>query len=74
MNTYTVRQLDAVGKVVSEKQVEASGNDAALRQLKNVAEMAERIEVYDADNNRVGEIVVAYWRRAYRRQGAGRRQ
>ena len=67
MSPYTVRQLDAQGDVVREAQVEASSTDEALRQLKDVVDTAQRIEVYDVNDERVRQIGVAYWCQKWRR-------
>lgn len=68
VNPYKVRQLDAEGEVVSEKHVAAPTYDAVLRQLTSVAEKAERIEVYNEDGDRSGEVNVDYWRQRVQRK------
>ena len=66
MDPYTVRQLDADGEVLSEKRVEAQNYDGVLRQLKKIAREVRRIEVYDQDGNRAGEINADFWRQRVR--------
>lgn len=67
MNTYVVRQVDEQGDVISDQHVEAMDNDAALRQLRNINEFTERIDVYNSEELRVGQISGEYWRSKYRR-------
>ncbi|MCA9262864.1 MAG: hypothetical protein KDA60_03405 [Planctomycetales bacterium] len=59
--TYTLRQLDSSGTLVDEKRVNAHSYHAALRQLKDAADGAEKIEVYNGENEKAGEISVEYW-------------
>ena len=67
MRPYTVRQLDQQGGVISEKHIEAPHTEAALRQLAGIADTTRRIEVYDADHKKVGEVLDDYWRRRFQR-------
>jgi hypothetical protein len=64
---YTIRQLDQQGGVVSEKRVEADHTDGALRQLTGITDATVRIEVYDADQEKVGETLADFWRRKVQR-------
>ena len=67
MNEFQVRQIDANGHVVSEKLVTAHDYVAVLRQLREVNEEAERIEVYNDEGRKSGEVCVKYWRQKGRR-------
>ena len=67
MNSYILRQIDAEGSIVSEKHVEATGADAALRQLSDIEIATRRINVHDTDGQQVGQINADYWRQKYRR-------
>lgn len=62
VSSYTVRQLDSDGQVVSEKQVAAHSYSAALRELRDVVDEAQRIEVFNREGEKAGEIGVDYWR------------
>jgi hypothetical protein len=67
MNLYTLRQLDAQRSIVSEKRVEATGADAALRQLNDIELATCRINVHDIDDQQVCQVNADYWRQRYRR-------
>ena len=67
MKPYTVRQVDDQGDVVSERHVEAANTDQALRQLTDITETTQRIEVLDSDQERVRQIGADYWRHKFRR-------
>lgn len=62
MNEFQVRQIDASGHVVSEKLVTAHDYGAVLRQLKEVDQEAERIEVYNDEGKKSGEVCAKYLR------------
>lgn len=62
-NPYTLRQLDKHGVVLKEAQVVAGSYATAVRELKNVVDGAERIEVYNHEGKVAGEVSVEYWRR-----------
>ena len=66
MNSYQLRQLDDDGQVISERRVEADDYSAALRQLKEVFGDAQRIQIYNEQDEKAGEISVDYWRREVR--------
>ena len=63
---YTVRQIDTDGRILAEKQVEAHDYNVALRQIGNVIEGAKRIEVYNQQGEKAGQIHVDYWRKKVR--------
>ncbi|MEX0819603.1 MAG: hypothetical protein WD070_08410 [Pirellulaceae bacterium] len=65
---YKVRQLDTEGQVLSEKQVTAPDSGTALRQLKDVFAETQRIEVYNDDGEKAGEMDGDYWRQRVRRR------
>ena len=62
MNPYSIRQLDAEGQTLSEKQVIAPSYNGALRELKEIVDRATRIVVYTSAGEMAGEISVDYWR------------
>ena len=68
MNPYKVRQIDALGQVLSEKQVAAQTYNAALRQLDDVLDETQRIQVFNDVGEKAGEMNVDYWRRTMRRR------
>ena len=68
MSSYQIRQLDKDGHLVSERHVEAHDCTAAMRQLKEVSRDAQRIEIYNEQGERAGEISVGYWRRKMHRR------
>jgi hypothetical protein len=47
--------------------VEAGNTDEALRQLRDVPDVTDRIDVYDGNEERVRQIGAAYWRQKWRR-------
>lgn len=61
MKPYSIRQLDSQGHVVSQREVEAPDYTAALRQLKDVCDDTQRIEVCNGAGDKAGEISVDYW-------------
>lgn len=69
VNSYQVRQLDSDGLVLSERQVDAHDCNSAIRQLQDVYLEAQRIEVYNEQGEKAGEIKADYWRqkRVHRR-------
>ena len=62
MQTYTIRQIDEHGAVISEKQIEADSANTALRDLRKASEAMRRIVVYDGNQQRVRQIDGDYWR------------
>ena len=61
MNSYKMTQLDADGTVLAEHEVVAFSYNAALKQLKEVADDAQRIEVHNHEGDKVGAMHVDYW-------------
>ena len=68
ISPYKVRQLDDHGDVLSETQVAAHSCSAALQELNNVVDDAQRIEVYNEEGEKAGEVNVDYWRIKRRRR------
>lgn len=64
---YRLRQVDAQGQVLSETEVAAHSYSAALRELDDVVETAQRIEVLNDRAEKAGEVNVDYWRLKWRR-------
>jgi hypothetical protein len=62
VNPYSIRQLDAEGQTLSEKQVVAPSYNGALRELKEIVDQATRIKVYNSEGEKAGEMSVDYWR------------
>jgi hypothetical protein len=68
MNSYKVRQIDAYGQVLSERHVEANSYDSVLRQLNDVAQETQQIEVNNQDGEVAGQINADFWRQRVRRR------
>ncbi len=62
LSPYTVRQMTTEGQVVSERQVAAQSYSAALREMGKVSEEAQRIEVFNSEGEKAGEIGADHWR------------
>ncbi|WP_145100980.1 hypothetical protein [Rosistilla carotiformis] len=66
-NVYTIRQIDSHKTVLSEKQVEAVSSEAAAKQLKQVVDETDKIEV-TLNGETVNEMGVSYWKQRIRRR------
>lgn len=67
VQTYAVRQIDKHGAIISEKQVEADSADKALRELRETSKEVHRIEVYNASQEQVRQVLAEHWRVKRRR-------
>ena len=67
VNPYKLRQLDKQGDLLCENVVAADSCNAALRELKDVVDEAQRIVVFNDKGEKAGEINVDYWLRRRRR-------
>lgn len=68
MFAYSVRELDAVGQVLSDRQVTGQSCQEVLRDLKSVNQGTERIEVYNGEGAKAGAIGADYWRKRLRKK------
>ncbi len=68
MFVYSIRQLDSVGQVLSDKQVTGQSYQEVLRNLKSVTSGTERIEVYNGEGEKAGAIGVDHWRQRLRKK------
>jgi len=64
---YTIRQLDSDARVLSESNVEAPTSEAAAKQLRDVVNGTDRIEVC-LGGEPMNEMGVDYWRQRMRRR------
>ena len=64
---YTIRQIDSQKTVLSEQQIEAVSGEAAAKQLKQVVDQTDRIEVA-LNGETVNEMGVTYWKQRVRRR------
>jgi type II secretory pathway component PulF len=67
MQLYTIRQIDKHGGTISDKQVEADSAQAALRELRKPSAEMHRLEVYDANQKQVRQVLGKFWRANPRR-------
>lgn len=65
--TYTIRQIDEDSRVLSETPVEAASGEAAAKQLREVRNGTDRIEIC-LDGKAMNEMGVDYWRQRVRRR------
>ncbi|WP_146602336.1 hypothetical protein [Novipirellula aureliae] len=64
--SYEIRQMSDAGKCLSAATVEAPSGEAAAKQLKNVVDGTDRIEIC-LDGKAVNEMGVSYWRKRVKR-------
>ncbi len=67
MNSYLLQQIDSDGSVVAEQHVDATSAEVALRQLNDIDQTTQIINVRNAEDERVGQVDADYWRQKYRR-------
>ena len=67
MQLYTVRQINKDGETISDKHVEADSAQAALRELRKPSDEMHRLEVYDANQRQVRQVLGKFWRANPRR-------
>lgn len=67
MLTYTIRQLEANGYVLSEITVEAPNYSSALRSLPGLAKGCHKIVVLNYHGEKAGEIGAQYWQQRIRK-------
>ena len=65
---YSIREVDSVGRVLSDRQVTGESYQCVLRDLQSVATGTECIEVYNGEGEKAGAIGVDYWRQRLRRK------
>ena len=65
---YSIREVDSIGQVLSDRQVTGQSCQGVLRDLKSVTQGTERIEVYNGEGEKAGAIGVDYWRQRLRRK------
>ena len=68
MFAYSVRELDSVGQVLSDKPVTGQSYQEVLRDLKSITKGTDRIEVYNGEGEKAGAIGAAYWRQRVRKK------